>query len=394
MNTMSLEQRVTRAFAETFSATPSVLVEAPGRVNLIGEHTDYNDGFVLPCAINFRTVIAARLRSDRIVRVLALDQGAEVDQFSIDDAPIAHTDRGWPNYLRGMVVVLQAAGWQLRGADFVIAGDVPQGAGLSSSASLEVAFGQAFKALLKLDNLSASQLALLAQKAENEFVGCRCGIMDQMISATGVAGHAMLLDCRSLETQSVPIPSALAILIVNSNVKRGLVDSEYNLRREQCETAAAYFGVDALRDVTLAQLADGEPSLDPMVFRRARHVVTENARTLAAADAMRNGDIKTLSALMAASHASMRDDFEITTPAIDSLVQLIGNEIGAQGGVRMTGGGFGGCVVALMPPHLADAVMAKVADGYRSPEGKPATSYLCRAVRGASILDLEGVGVD
>ncbi|MGN6827015.1 galactokinase [Paucibacter sp. M5-1] len=384
--TTTLEQRVRRSFAETFSGPPDLVVQAPGRVNLIGEHTDYNDGFVLPCAINFATVVGARMRPDRLVRVLAVDQGGELDEFLLDEPLLARADSHWSGYVRGMVWALQGAGFRLCGADLVIAGDVPQGAGLSSSASLELAIGQAFKQLLGLDALTPARLALLAQKAENEFVGCRCGIMDQMISACGVAQHALLLDCRSLETRAVPLPTDLAVLIINSNVRRGLVDSEYNLRREQCEAAARHFGVKALRDLDSAQLGSEPGTLDALVWRRARHVVSENARTLSAAEALAAGDLNRLGVLMAASHASMRDDFEITTPAIDQLVALIAAVIGTQGGVRMTGGGFGGCVVALTTAPLAALAMQRVAEAYRSPDSLPGTAFLCRAADGAGLL--------
>ncbi|MCU7375208.1 galactokinase [Paucibacter sp. O1-1] len=246
--------------------------------------------------------------------------------------------------------------------------------------------GQAFKQMQGLDALTPSRLALLAQKAENDFVGCRCGIMDQMISACGVADHALLLDCRSLEARVIPLPVGLVVLIINSNVRRGLVDSQYNLRRAQCEAAARHFGLKSLRDLDSAQLGSEPGMLDPRVWRRARHVLTENARTLAAAEALAAGDLAGLGILMAASHASMRDDFEITTPAIDALVALIAAEIGTQGGVRMTGGGFGGCVVALTTAALAARAMARVAEGFRSPEGLPATVFLCRAACGAGLL--------
>ena len=386
MSSNELAQKAQRAFEAAFAGRPDVVVQAPGRVNLIGEHTDYNDGFVLPCAINFSTVVAARRRADRQVRVLALDQGEAIDEFSLDEAISHRSDLPWANYVRGMVSMLQADGWRLGGADLVVTGDVPQGAGLSSSASLEVVVGQAFKQLHDLAGLSPAHLARLAQKAENDFVGCHCGIMDQLISACGVAGHALLLDCRSLQTLPVPLPEGLVVLIVNSNVQRGLVGSEYNLRRQQCETAARHFGVKALRDVSMAQLQAGAAGLDATVWQRARHIVSENERTLAAAEALASGDVAALGRLMAASHASMRDDFAISVPAIDGLVDIIKEVIGEQGGVRMTGGGFGGCVVALTSPALATRASQAVALRYRSPQGLPATSFLCQAAAGAGVV--------
>jgi len=390
-----LHQNLHSAFTGHYGAPPQVTVQAPGRVNLIGEHTDYNDGFVLPCAIDFGTLVAASARSDRLVRVLALDQGAALDEFALDAPITPRTDASWPNYVRGMVQALLQAGLPLTGADLAISGNVPLGAGLSSSAALEVSVGQAFKELCRLQGLEPmldpTQLALLAQRAENEFVGCRCGIMDQLISARGQAGHALLIDGRSLQAQPVSMPEGMVILIVHSNVQRGLVDGEYNLRRQQCEAAARHYGVKALRDLTLPQLLAGAAGLDGTVLRRARHIVTENARTLAAAESLARGDLPGLGRLMAESHVSMRDDFEITTPAIDHLVQIIGGAIevkgGSHGGVRMTGGGFGGCVVALTTQQGAERAIAQVAADYRSPQGLPGKAYLCQASAGARLLE-------
>ncbi|HEY9107182.1 MAG TPA: galactokinase [Roseateles sp.] len=383
--TTTPEQRARQGFLQHIGEAPAVLVQAPGRVNLIGEHTDYNDGFVLPCAIDFRTAVAARPRSDGRVRVLALDQNGAWDEFPVDEAYQPRDD--WSAYPRGFVAAWRAAGHALSGADLVITGDVPQGAGLSSSASLLVAIGQAFKALQGLDTLSGPAIALLAQKAENDYVGCHCGIMDQMVSACGEPDHAVLLDCRSLETVSVPLPPGLAVLILHSNVKRGLVGSAYNERRAQCEAAARFYGVPALRDLTEAQLGSAPPAgLDPVAWRRARHVVTEDTRTLAASDALRDGDLQKLGALMAASHASMRDDFEITVPPIDELVALVHGCLAGEGGVRMTGGGFGGCVVAVTTPARAQQAVERVLSAYRSPEGLQATPYLCHASAGAGVV--------
>ena len=375
------------AFAQAFGRAPDRLVQAPGRVNLIGEHTDYNDGFVLPCAIDHGTVVAAGMRTDARVRVVAADYDGALDEFRLD-APIEpRPDAVWPNYVRGVAKHLLEHGLALRGADLALAGDVPQGAGLSSSASLEVAVVQAFKTLQSLTALSPTDMALIAQRAENRFVGCNCGIMDQLICALGQAGHALLLDCRSLQARAVPLPAGVAVLIVNSRVRRGLVDSQYNLRRRQCETAAQHFGVTALRDATLAMLATRGAGLDPVALRRARHVVTENQRTLDACDALAAGDLRRMGELMAASHASMRDDFEITVPPIDRLVEILQEAIGPEGGARMTGGGFGGCAVALLPESRVAAAVAAVESRYRSPAGEAAAVYVCRAAAGAGPLD-------
>ncbi|VFS49351.1 Galactokinase [Budvicia aquatica] len=290
----------------------------------------------------------------------------------------------WANYVRGVVLYLQQRKPEFGGADLVISGNVPQGAGLSSSASLEVAVGKAIQALYQLD-IDHVELALNGQQAENQFVGCNCGIMDQLISALGRQDHALLIDCRSLDTKAVPVPEDMSVIIINSNVKRGLVDSEYNTRRRQCETAAAFFGVAALRDVTLEQLEQAKQHLDPMVFKRARHVITENTRTLAAADALAAGDLPMLGRLMAESHASMRDDFEITVPAIDTLVYIIKQVIGERGGVRMTGGGFGGCVVALAPRSFVDEIRQAVSQQYQEQTGMKESFYICKASEGTGV---------
>lgn len=382
----ALKHVATEAFEAAFGSPPQHWVQAPGRVNLIGEHTDYNDGFVLPCAINFGTLIAASARTDAVVRVVAADYGAEVDSFRIDQPILPLAEGAWPNYVRGVVKYLLETGLPLQGADLALAGNVPQGAGLSSSASLEVAVAQAFKTLQGFSELSPTDMALIAQRAENRFVGCNCGIMDQLVSARGAAGSALLIDCRSLATQAVPMPADVAVMIVHSRVRRGLVGSEYNTRRLQCEAAAKHYGVKALRDLDLARLEAEARDLDAIVLRRARHIVTENQRTLDAAVALAAGDLRQMGQLMAASHVSMRDDFEITAPAVDQLVDILQTAIGPVGGARMTGGGFGGCAVALMPSSQVEAVRQAVAEQYRSPTGEAGTVYVCQASQGAGSL--------
>jgi galactokinase len=385
MSIQSLQQMTQSVFQQVFGYMPSLDIQAPGRVNLIGEHTDYNDGFVLPCAIDYQTVISASPRQGSMVRVVAADYQNQQDEFDLSGPIEPHPEYLWANYVRGVVKYLQERGFALGGADLVITGNVPQGAGLSSSASLEVAVGQTFKALNHLD-ISQADIALNGQQAENQFVGCNCGIMDQFISALGQAGHALLIDCRSLETRAVAMPAGVDVLIVNSNVRRGLVDSEYNTRRQQCETAARHFGVKALRDLTLAQFEERANELDPVVAQRARHVITENARTLEAADVLARGDLTRMAVLMAESHASMRDDFAITVPPIDALVNLIKEELGAQGGVRMTGGGFGGCIVALVPSSMTASVCAVIEERYPQATGLQPTLYICQPSAGAGSI--------
>ncbi|GAA3608070.1 galactokinase [Gibbsiella greigii] len=381
---MSLKKHTQNAFAQHFGYPSALTVQAPGRVNLIGEHTDYNDGFVLPCAIDYQTVISAAKRDDGQIRTLAADYDNQQDLFSLASPITPHPDWQWASYVRGVVKHLLNRCSDFGGADLVISGNVPQGAGLSSSASLEVAVGQALQALYGLP-LDGVALALNGQEAENQFVGCNCGIMDQLISALGKQDHALLIDCRSLASQAVSMPENVAVVIINSNVKRGLVDSEYNTRRKQCEEAARFFGVKALRDVDEELFASRQAGLDPIVAKRARHVITENARTLAAANALAAGDLHRMGQLMAQSHASMRDDFEITVPPINTLVEIVKSVIGERGGVRMTGGGFGGCVVALMPQELVASVRETVAREYPlRTNGLTETFYVCQASQGAS----------
>ncbi|WP_283393058.1 galactokinase [Photobacterium phosphoreum] len=384
--TQHLIDNVSAVFSSVLGYVASHIIQAPGRVNLIGEHTDYNDGFVLPCAIDYQAIVAASRRDDNIVRVVAVDYDNEVNQFDITQPLEFDQQCMWVNYVRGVIKCLLDRGYVLGGADIVVSGNVPQGAGLSSSAALEVVIGQTFKALFDL-SISQQEIALNGQQAENQFVGCNCGIMDQLISAEGEQNHALLIDCRSLATTAVAMPEDMAVVIINSNKKRGLVDSEYNTRRAQCEQAAAFFGVPALRDVTLAMFTEREAELDVMVAKRARHVITENMRTELAAIALSNSNMAVLAELMAESHASMRDDFEITVPEIDTLVDMVKGVIGDQGGVRMTGGGFGGCIVALVPPTFVDAITAEVNAKYQAATGLQATIYVCKAMAGAGVIN-------
>ncbi|MEQ4923299.1 galactokinase [Proteus hauseri] len=378
----ALINNVTRSFSAAFGYTPTHFIQAPGRVNLIGEHTDYNDGFVLPCAINYQMVVATAKRNDNLIRVIAVDYHNEIDEFYLDKPIEFLADKMWANYVRGVIHFLQQEHYDFHGMDIAISGDVPQGAGLSSSAALEVAIGQTVKALYQLP-ISQKAIALNGQKAENQFVGCNCGIMDQLISACGEENHALLIDCRSLDTTAVTMPENIVVMIVNSNKKRGLVDSEYNTRRKQCEDAAKILNVAALRDASLADLQTKKAIMSDVVYRRARHVITENERTLQAADALRQGNLPVLSQLMAQSHQSMRDDFEITVTEVDTLVDIIKSVIGEQGGVRMTGGGFGGCVVALVTPDLVSKVTDAVGSQYHSKTGLKETIYVCSASQGA-----------
>ncbi|HAD90832.1 MAG TPA: galactokinase [Alteromonas macleodii] len=374
-------QVLSSSFETHYGEAPALIAHAPGRVNIIGEHTDYNEGFVFPAAINFGTWVAATKRADNDIVVTAMDYENQQNQFSLSDINYDE-EQGWANYVRGVVKVLKEAMPDFGGANLLVTGNVPQGAGLSSSASFEVAILKALSALYELP-LDGVQAALLGQKAENTFVGCSCGIMDQLISAMGNEGMAMLLDCQSLAIEHSPLPDSHQIVIINSNVKRGLVDSEYNLRRQQCEQGASLLGVSSLREATMEMLEGAKAHMPEVVYRRAKHIVTENARTLAASQALKAGDIETVSEAMAQSHISMRDDFEITVRPIDYLVEIIGEVLGKSGGVRMTGGGFGGCVVALVPTDKVEAVKQVVADKYSDETGYSADIYVCTATQGA-----------
>lgn len=351
-------------FEAMFGAAPALVARAPGRVNLIGEHTDYNDGFVLPCAISVESRVAAAPRRDGRIRVIACDFGGAMAEWPLDAAYAADPAQPWADYIRGMTATMAARGHALTGADIAVSGTVPKGAGLSSSASLMVGIGRALAGLAGI-TIAPAEIARMAQAGECDHVGMRCGIMDQLASAAGVAHHALMIDCRSLDVRPVAMPEDVQILIVHSGVARGLVEGAYNERRAQCEAAAAAVGVAALRDADMAMLESAR--LDPLTLARARHVVSENARVLAAAEALAAGDLVATGELMAASHASMRDDFQITVPKLDALAAELQALIGPEGGARMTGGGFGGAVVALCRADRADAVLAGLT--YRKPDG-------------------------
>ncbi|KGJ86812.1 galactokinase [Colwellia psychrerythraea] len=378
---LAQEQLVKQLFKEQFQSNEEVICHAPGRVNLIGDHTDYNNGFVLPAAINYGTTIAVSRRADNTVKVYAHDCDQQTNKFSLDDICFDQ-QMMWSNYVKGTLQALMNKYPNIKGANIVVTGNVPQGAGLSSSASFEIVLLKAFSQLYKL-NLDGINAALIGQQAENNFVGCNCGIMDQLISAMGQQGHAMLLDCQDLSFEDAPIPDDLTLFIVNSNVKRGLVDSEYNLRRQQCEAVAKYFAVATLRDVTLAQLMAAKEQIEPVLFKRAKHVITENARVLASLVALKNNNMAAISQLMKDSHISLRDDFEISTKEMDGLVNIIDSVLGVNGGVRMTGGGFGGCVVALVPKSLVAQVKSVVNDNYEKRFNLKPNIYLCEATQGA-----------
>ena len=376
-------RRAVAAFVAAFGSQPDRLFRAPGRVNLIGEHTDYNDGFVLPCAIERSTFVAAAGADDGRISVSSADFG-DSDAFVAGD-PFARSGKGWADYVRAVAAALPVPGGI--GARLAIAGDVPLGAGLSSSASLDVALALALASLAGL-TLDCVEIARTAQRAENDLVGCPCGIMDPLVATRAKAGHALLIDCRSLDCRPIALPADLAIFVVHSGIRHSNNDGAYEMRRRQCEAAARHFEVGALRDLDLERLESEGKGLDPLLLRRARHVVTENARVLACANALSAGDLASVGHLMRESHRSMRDDFEITIPRIDALAGIMDDVLAKRGGARMTGGGFGGCVVALCPGDLVDALQKRVREGYRVPDGNSPAIFLFRAADAAREVEL------
>ncbi|MCD6303102.1 MAG: galactokinase [Anaerolineae bacterium] len=378
----ALVQRVRQAFAQKLGTEPDHVIAAPGRVNLIGEHTDYNEGFVLPAAIDRHVVMAIRPRDDSVVRLIALDMEA-TSSFSLNDI-VRDDAQPWSNYQRGVAWALQEAGYSLTGMDAALASDVPIGAGLSSSAAVELAAAMAFQTLGGLD-VDGVDRAKLCQKAENEFVGMHCGIMDQYIISMGQRGHALLIDCRSLSYEPVPVPDGCQIVICNTNKPRELVGSAYNERRAECETGARQMGATSLRDITQEQLAQHSDILDSTVLKRCRHVVTENQRTLETVEALRLGDLARAGALMNASHVSLRDDYEVSCPELDAMVEAAWDQPGVWG-ARMTGAGFGGCTVNLVQTEAVEGFVQKVAARYQERTGLKASIYVCSPEEGVRLL--------
>jgi galactokinase len=371
---------VYQAFQATCHESPAFVIRAPGRVNLIGEHTDYNDGFVLPMAIDRAVWIALRPRADRRVLVHSLDLGLVAD-FELDS--LTRGEGGWSEYLKGVAHELQINSYQLRGWEGVMTGNVPRGAGLSSSAAVEMATARAFASISGFE-WDALRIARIGQLAESDWVGVKCGIMDQAVSAAARAGHAFFLDCRTLEYEHIPLPKDVAVVIMDTSTRRGLVDSAYNERRSQCESAARFFGVKALRDVSVERLSVEGGAMEETVLKRARHIVTENARVLRAVDAMRAGDASTLGRLFNESHTSLRDDFEVTNDALNRMVEIAQSQ-SACFGARMTGAGFGGCAVAVVRREQAGAFAEAVGAQYRARSGKEAGIFVCEASGGASV---------
>lgn len=376
-------------FQELFNAKSQTMTKGPGRIDLMGIHTDYNDGFVLPVAISFEVLAAGRLRDDNIVRAYSSNLESMVE-FSLDDIKFDKSDT-WSNYLRGVLIYLKEAGVELRGADVALEGNVPVASGLSSSAAIEMAVGTLFQAMLGFE-MSGTDMALVGQRAENRFVGVNTGIMDQFISRLGEKDHALFLDCRTLKYELLPLDTKeIKIVICDTMKRRGLVDSEYNARRAECEEAVRVFGeglpgIRALRDVTVADLEEYGGRLSDVVARRARHVVTENERGLASRELLSQGRIEEFARLMDASQDSARDDYEVSCIELDTMVELSRPAPGALCS-RLIGAGFGGATVSLVREESVEEFMNVVSEGYRKKMGVEPKLYVSTAEDGAGVIE-------
>jgi galactokinase len=363
------------------------IFRAPGRVNLIGEHTDYNDGFVMPAAIDRSVFVRVWAREDRKLEIRSENFGDQVE-FDLDE-PNPQARGHWSDYVVGVAVMLERAGHRLRGAHLHIMGEVPVGSGLSSSAAIEVATACALTANSHL-HLDRRELALLCQKAENEFVGAHVGIMDQFVSFFGEAQKALMLDCRSLDFKLLPLPDTVNLVICNTMVKHALASSAYNERRAQCEAGVKFLAqrlpdVKALRDVTIEELEEFGGDLPDVVYRRCRHVITENARVLLAAEALERHDLYRFGELMRASHFSLRDDYEVSSRELDLMVELAFMSDGIYGS-RMTGGGFGGCTINIVDVEYVEEVTSFIARQYEHSTNLKPEIYICEASNGAEEL--------
>ena len=366
-----------------------ITFRAPGRVNLIGEHTDYNAGFVMPAAINVSAYAAITPRDDRKLQISSGNFEDEVE-IDLDDAPSLKARDHWSDYPIGVAVTLERAGYRVRGGRLAIRSEVPMGSGLSSSAAVEVSVACALAANSDLE-IDRKELALLCQKAENEFVGARVGIMDQFVALFGEERRALMLDCRSLEYKLLPVPSSVRLVVCNTMVKHALASSAYNERRAQCEAGVRHFAkslphVKALRDLTIEDLETYGRELPEVIYRRCRHVISENARVLAAADALERHDLQRFGQLMAESHISLRDDYEVSARELDLMVELAVRVTGVYG-ARMTGGGFGGCTINLVDSEHAENFQNIVAEEYEQATRLKPEIYVCEASKGAEQTD-------
>jgi galactokinase len=374
-------------FKDVFGREPVLSSKAPGRVNLIGEHTDYNDGYVMPVAIQYATTVLGAPREDKEVRLFSVDFESQV-VFSIDKPISKNEDRSWSQYEKGVIDEFLKRGDKLSGADLLIQGNVPLGAGLSSSASVEIATAGAVRTLNRI-SISCLDLVKLCQRAENDFVGMKCGIMDQFISCLGEEGHALFLDCRTLEYEIIPFPSQLySIVIMNTKVKRELVGSAYNERRGQCEEAVRALqaflpGIRALRDVAVADFERYQGKLSETVRKRCEHVVRENQRVLDFRKSLKQNEQDSLGRLLVQSHDSLRDLYEVSCPELDAMVDIAMGTPGVVG-ARMTGAGFGGCAIALVAKGMEGALRENVLSRYQKKTGICPEVYVSSPSHGSS----------
>jgi galactokinase len=373
-------------FAELYGGTARIY-RAPGRVNLIGEHTDYNEGFVMPVALDLYTYVAAGPRPDRRLRVYSesLGEKVEIDLDAIRPGRTGH----WSDYIRGVAGMLESSGYQLRGADLAVMSEVPLGSGLSSSAALEVSTALALLGSSDI-NVDRTAIAKLCQKAEHLYPETMCGIMDQFISCHGRAGHALMLDCRSLDFRLLPIPGYVRLMVCNTMVRHEHASGGYNERRHQCEEGLRALrevvpGIQALRDITLDKLNQHRDCLSPIIYKRVRHVVTENDRVMTAATALEKGDLAMFGRLMAESHRSLRDDYEVSIAELDLMVELASGQPGVYG-ARMTGGGFGGCTINLVDTAHAEKVQQELERRYAAETGIKPAILICEASDGARVV--------
>jgi galactokinase len=384
--TSEATSKLNTLFAELFGGHPAIY-RAPGRVNLIGEHTDYSDGFVMPAALALNTYVAVRPRAGRLLRVYSETFGEmrDLDLDLIRPGKSGH----WSDYVRGVAAVLESSGYKLRGADLAIMSEVPLGSGLSSSAALEVSTALALLSSSQI-GVDLTTVAKLCQQAEHLYPETQCGIMDQFISCHGRAGHALMLDCRSLDLQMLPIPSEVRLMVCNTMVRHEHASSGYNARHRECEDglralAKVLPGIRALRDVNIDELEQNRDCLAPLIYKRVRHVVTENDRVKHAGSALETGDTTEFGRLMGESHRSLRDDYEVSIPELDLMVELASGQEGVYG-ARMTGGGFGGCTVNLVDAVHAEEVQQRVERDYKRKTGIDPTILICEASDGAGLV--------
>ncbi len=378
-----MKESIIQIFEKTFEEKPQFVIRSPGRVNLIGDHTDYNDGFVFPLAVDYAVWLALSPSSDMNITLFAGDLN-ESGTFNLET--FHNTKSGWLEYVKGVAFSLQEKNFSLSGWKGCILSNLPIGAGLSSSAALEMAIIKAFAAVSQF-SIEPEEMALLGQRAENEWVGMNCGIMDQLASAGGISNHALFIDCRTIEFEAVPLSHNSLVAILDTSTRRKLVASDYNARRQQCESASQFFKIPTLRDLSLEQLETNISMMDKTVGKRALHVVSENNRVLSAVDFLKKNDLKATGRLLLESHESLRDLFEVSSPALDQIVEAALESQGCYG-ARMTGAGFGGCAVALVEKDASEVFREQVIQRYQEKSGLKAQIYLTPATNGTELISL------